>query len=209
MSEAKTELPKVTERKRQMREVGYRLFSEKGIETVSMQEIADRCDVAKCNMYRYYPSKLDLAVAISADAWRKFTVQNYEHTDQEQLTAAQRYEYWLESMLDLFRNHKDLLRFNQFFNVYVANEQVSEVQMKPFNDVIRTLAERFHKAYELGKQDGTLKTEIPEEMIFSTTLHLMLAATTRYAVGLVYESREPEKELAELKKMLMQRYTCA
>ena len=173
------------------------------------QESPGRQQGIKTFMFRYYPSKMDLTIAISADVWGKFTMQNYEHTEQENLTAAQRYEFWLESMLDLYWNHKDLLRYNQFFNVYVANEQVSEEQMKPFNDVIRTLAERFHKAYELGKQDGTLRTDIPEEMIFSTTLHLMLAATTRYAVGLVYESKEPEKELAELKDMLMQRYTCA
>ena len=44
-------------------------------------------------------------------------------------------------------------------------------------------------------------------MIFSTTLHLMLAATTRYAVGLVYESREPGKELERLKGMLMREFT--
>ena len=43
--------------------------------------------------------------------------------------------------------------------------------------------------------------------MFSTTLHLMLAAVTRYAVGLVYEGgTEPEKELTVLKEMLMGRY---
>ena len=61
--------------------------------------------------------------------------------------------------------------------------------------------------YETAKQDGTLRTDIPEQKIFSTTLHLMLAAVTRYAVGLIYQGGEPEEELTALKEMLMQRYT--
>ena len=50
-------------------------------------------------------------------------------------------------------------------------------------------------------------TDVPEEEIFSTTLHLMLAAATRYAVGLIYQGGDPEEELTALKEMLMERYT--
>ena len=35
----------------------------------------------------------------------------------------------------------------------------------------------------------------------------MLAAATRYAVGLTYQGGEPEEELTALKEMLMERYT--
>ena len=45
--------------------------------------------------------------------------------------------------------------------------------------------------------------------MFSTTLHLMLAAVTRYAVGLVYipeNGLDAEKELEKLKEALLMRY---
>ena len=45
--------------------------------------------------------------------------------------------------------------------------------------------------------------------MFSTTLHLMLAAVTRYAVGLVYipeSGFDAEKELEKLKEAMMLRY---
>ena len=51
--------------------------------------------------------------------------------------------------------------------------------------------------------------DVSEEKMFSTTLHLMLAAVTRYAVGLVYVPEngfEPEKELLVLKEALLQKY---
>lgn len=195
--------------KQRMMEAGFRKFSAYGIEPVSMPEFAKEFGMSRSMFYIYFPTKLDFAIAISAYAWNSFNQQKYEETDISDRTAAERYERWLDSFLELYREHKDLLRYNQFFNVYLANKKIPDEQMEPFNRVIKTLEARFHGLYELGKQDGTLKTDIPEEMIFSTTLHLMLAATTRYAVGLVYESKEPEKELAELKDMLMQRYTYA
>ena len=69
---------------------------------------------------------------------------------------------------------RDLLRFNQFFNVYIQSENIE-----------------------------------PEEEMFSTTLHLMLAAVTRYAVGLVYIPEggfDAEKELEKQKEALLIRY---
>ena len=186
---------------------GFKMFAEHGIESVTMPDLAKASDIDRSSIYRYFPTKADLVIAISSNVWENITTQNYERMGVETRTAAQRYEFWLDSFLVLYREHGDLLRFNQFFNVYVANEKVSEEQMEPFNRVIITLEARFHDTYELAKQDGTLRTDIPENGIFSATLHLMLAAVTRYAVGLVYQGgTEPEKELERLKKMLMREF---
>ena len=123
-------------------------------------------------------------------------------------TAVQRFESYLESFIDLYRNHKDLLRFNQLFNIYVINEQISIEKLEPYNDMIRLLEQRFCKVYQKAEQDGTLRTDIPEQEMFSTVLHLMLAVVTRYAVGLVYnDGTDPEKELLLQKKMLMNEFS--
>ena len=197
----------IARKKQRIMEEAFRLFAEKGIEPVTILKIAEICHTQKGTVLRYFSSKADLVVAISEYVWSSYTRQNYERADAEMQNAGQRYVFWLDSFLDLYRNHRDLLRFNQFFNVYAANEQISPEQMAPFNQVIEMLAARFHEAYQLGKIDGTLRTDIPEEEIFSTTLHLMLAAVTRYAVGLIYTgSNDPEKELETMKDMLMHRY---
>ncbi len=201
----------IAKKKQRIMEEGFRLFAKRGIELVKMQEIADLCHTQRGTVYRYFPTKLDLAVAISANVWGNFIQWNNDRVKAETLTAAQRYEFFVNGFLLLYREHKDMLRFNQFFNVYVTNEQVSPEQMEPFTKVIGVLEERFHDDYELAKQDGTLRTNIPEKKVFSTTLHLMLAAVTRCAVGLVYQSDEStaEEELTALKEKLMQRYVKA
>ena len=101
-----------------------------------------------------------------------------------------------------------MLRFNQFFNVYVESEDISEESMKPFKDVIVRIIERFHMIYQKALVDHTVRTDIEEKEMFSECLHLMLAAVTRYAVGLVYDAGvDPEKELMLLKALLMREFT--
>ena len=63
--------------------------------------------------------------------------------------------------------------------------------------------------YTRAKQDRTIRTDETEEEMFSTTLHLMLAAVTRYAVGLVYVPEsgfDAEKELEKMKMALLHEY---
>ena len=74
--------------------------------------------------------------------------------------------------------------------------------------VVDILSERFHDLYERSKRDGTLRMDISATSLFSSTFHIMLAAVTRYAVGLVYVSEEadPEAELIMLEDLLISRY---
>ena len=79
--------------------------------------------------------------------------------------------------------------------------------MGPYLDMVRGLERRFDKIYQKALQDGTLRTDISGKKMFSTTLHLMLAVVTRYAVGLVYnEESDAEEELRLQKDMLVRRF---
>ena len=75
--------------------------------------------------------------------------------------------------------------------------------------MIGSFRDRFHYMYLKAKQDKTLRTDDPEEKMFSTTIHLMLAAVTRYAVGLVYIPEtgfDAMEELAFQKELILGKY---
>ena len=192
---------------------GFRLFSERNIDKVPMNDVADAAGVGIATLYRYYLTKSELVLGISTDIWTKYVNEDYkklENVIKADMTAAQEYERMLDAFIDLYRNHKDILRFNQFFNVYVQDEKIPEEQMKSYLDMIDMLKNRFHEIYEKGLMDRSLNTAYSEQSIFSSTMHIMLAAVTRYAVGLVYvmeDAPEPESELLLLKEMLMDKFT--
>ena len=81
--------------------------------------------------------------------------------------------------------------------------------LKPYQEMIERLRNGFHGMYLKAQMDKTLRTDEPEEKLFSKTIHLMLAAVTRYAVGLVYipeSGFDAMEELEFLKKLILEKY---
>ena len=193
---------------------GYELFAKKNIDSVSTLEIARECGYGTTTLHRYYSTKPELVVAVAAWIWEQTIRENEEHRpsrDFSGMTAVEIFNFYLDSFIELYRNHRDLLRFNQFFNIYIQSEHIDPEVMKPYRDIIEGLKPEFHVIYARAEQDHTIRTDESEEEMFSTTLHLMLAAVTRYAIGLVYipeNGFDAEKELEKLKEALMLRYKC-
>lgn len=51
-------------RKNQLIEAGFRLFSQNGIETVSLQKVADAANVSPATMYKYFLTKEKLLIQV-------------------------------------------------------------------------------------------------------------------------------------------------
>ena len=192
-------------------EKGLEVFAVMGIDKVTMKDVAKAAGIGIASLYRYYSTKLELVLAIGTWAWKQYMAEQatkLNEAKEHEKTGAEWVEFYLDAFLDLYRNHQDLLRFNQFFNVYLQSEQIPRDKLRHYNALIEKLEERFALAYRAGQGDGTLRGGFSEEEIFSTITHLMLAGVTRYAVGLVYYNRatDAEKELEALKNMLMSRF---
>lgn len=194
-------------------ETAFRLFTEKGIELVTMPEIAEASGIGRATIFRYFPAKLELVVSVGTWKWEEY-IKRYDATISreklERLSGAEFLKFYLDAFLDLYHNHGEILRFNYNFNHYLRYETGTRDQKLSYLQMVDKLGSIFHKLYERGKQDGTINTEIPEKTMFSATFHIMLAAVTRYAVGLVvvYEDGDnPENELVMLEEMLLERFT--
>ncbi len=191
---------------------GFRLFSEKGIESVSMQEVANACGIGIATLYRYYNTKLDLVLAIGTRQWEQYFAEaNQRRTAKhpETLTAAQRLDFYLSFYIDMYKEHKALLRFNQNFNNYVRNEGATKEQLAPYTAAIGEMRVPFHELYEQGKSDGTIRTDISEDRLFAATSHIMLAVAVRYAQGLVYLAQNEADRTEEfdlLKRMILREF---
>lgn len=200
------------EKRLRIMETGFRLFSERGIVQVTMPEVAEASGISRATLFRYFSSKLELVYSIAIWKWENYLAARGNLVNDavlDKLTGAEYMKVYLDAFLDLYHNHTDILCFNYEFNSYLRNEQTEQGQGQAYTGMIEKLFESFHRLYEKGRRDGTLNTAIPEETMFSGSLHIMLAAATRYAVGLVYVSDRtaPEQELIMLENMLLREYT--
>ena len=192
---------------------GFRLFSEKGISPVSMQQIADACGLGIATLYRYYNTKLALVIAIGTQKWEEYGVYAMKMRAEKKaddMNAADEFAFFLDFFSDLYKNHRDLLRFNQEFNNYVKHEGATEEQLKPYISSIYLLGIFFHSVYEKGKRDGTVRTDLPEGKMFAATCHIMLAVAVRFAQGLLYSADNEDDRTEEfdlLKQMILDKFT--
>ena len=215
MRDKEKDAAQMAQKRRRILEESFRLFSQRGIETVTMPEIAEAAGVGRSSLYRYFAAKSDLVVAVSTWKWEEYVrAQQAANPAAElaNLTAVEHLERYLEMFLDLYRNQRDILRFNQFFNIYIRNEKPSQKQMGPYMDMVGRVMAGFHNVYDKAKADGTVRTDISEAAMISSVFHIMLAAVTRYAVGLVYLAEgagKPEGELLLLKNAILREFTTA
>ncbi len=213
MRNPEADAARMAERRNHILETAFKLFTEKNIDSVTMAEIA-AATYGNTTLHRYFNDKQSIVIATATwafEEYRKNSRKSFKDGEWEELTAARQFEFYLDSFINMYRNHKNLLRFNQFFNIYVKGEHLDDSALKPYKNMIMNLRERFSSLYEKAKKDKTLRTDIDEEQIFSTTLHIMLAIVTRYAVGLVYMPEndfDPEKDILFLKNAFMREYVC-
>ena len=196
------------ETNRRILDAGFCIFSEMSIDKVSMANVANKAGIRIATLYRYYRTKHELVVAVGTHVWSNFIRDYTPIRNDDKMTAVEELEFFLDSFLELYKNHKKLLCFNQFFNIYIRNEAVPKKALNSYNEMVDKLAIRFHRIYVKGENDKTLCTEMSEKAMFLSIVHLMLAAVTRYAIGLVYEKdSESYKELILLKNMIMREFS--
>ena len=201
-----------TAKRKRITETGFNIFSERGIEAVTMPEVAEASGVSRATLYRYFPTKLDLVLAIGLETWADYINHRTEMVSRETLenwTAAEFLGYFLDSFIDLYRHHRDLLRFNYDLNSFMRKESGAAQVIGIYQEIAVGVRAQFHDLFERGKKDGTIRTDLQEESMFSGPFHIMLAAITRYSVGLLYltQPEEQERELIVLRDLLYDHMT--
>ena len=200
-------------RRRSIIDNGFEMFSSRGIDLVSIDEIAGACSVTRATIYRYYPSKLDLVIEIGAVKWKEYFAEisaRYPKGATDALSAWEHLGLIIDCFIDLYREKRELLRFNQYFNLFVKSANATDEQMRSYVGAIGLLRGAFERMYDKALRDGTVRTDMTAERMFSALLHIMLAAVTRYAVGLVYvpnSGADPVDELKMLKEMIINNFS--
>ena len=211
MSKSEKQIAKESERNRRILETAFRIFVERKIEPVSMGEIAEAAGIGRASLFRYYPNKLELVIAVCAKEWKE-CMDELDRTrpisSVGEIPAIDRLIFTLDSYIDMYRNHKALLQYNDNFNYYVSHMGVNKdnESLTEFHKALYSVNTRLHMMYEKAKADHTFRTNIPEEEFMWVTVHTMMAACEYYAEGFIWgseENRDYTPELLILKEMIL------
>ena len=68
---------KINQKEKDMRrekilDVAFRLFVDQKIESVTMGEIAKEAGIGRATLFRYFPGKLELVIAVNTKKWKDY-----------------------------------------------------------------------------------------------------------------------------------------
>lgn len=147
-------LEKEAIRNKKIIDTAFQIFVEKKIEPVSMGEIADAVGIGRATLFRCYSSKLELVIAVCSAKWKEY----FDALDEVRpissvgdIPAIGRFIFTLDSYIDMYQNHKDLLQFNDNFNHYVTHEKAKAEMFEEFHRSLYSANTRFHLMFEKGE----------------------------------------------------------
>lgn len=129
MGKSEKQMDKEHERNQRIIDTAFRLFVEKKIEAVSMDEVAKEAGVGRATLFRCYNNKTELAIAVCASKWKAYLDKLDEArpiSSIHDIPAIGRFIFTLDSYIGMYQNHKDLLQYNDNFNNYITHQTVRQ-----------------------------------------------------------------------------------
>ncbi|WP_461022499.1 TetR/AcrR family transcriptional regulator [Thalassiella azotivora] len=136
-----------------------RLFAERGYEGTSVQQVVDAAGLTKGAMYHYYASKDDLLAQI----YTRLLAMQTEHLERIAAADAPAATRLHEAAADVVRTTLANLPDARIYQR--SMHQLSADVQKQVRAQRREYHERFRSLVEDGLADGTLRSEVPPDLV--------------------------------------------
>jgi AcrR family transcriptional regulator len=147
-------------------EVAENLFTQHGIEAVTLADVAKAARLTKATLYRYFSSKEEMAQEIFKVVTRGWGERNEREVWALPGDGYAYVERFVTSHFNyLFQNSREA-RFVAEFNYKYAQAWPAELMTQLLTETLSTERQRLFDSIRTGQKDGSLRTDIdPEVMI--------------------------------------------
>ncbi|MCD7992001.1 MAG: TetR/AcrR family transcriptional regulator [Clostridia bacterium] len=185
----------IQERRECMILIAFRLFCDRGIENVSMLEIAQKAQVAENTLYRYFGNKEQLVLEAFVKLWDTI-MQNVERMvgsipNYASLTGYGQMQVWIEGFRHLYKIDREFVLFSYEAKLYLLrhNMKLDKFQQDALMQSFRgpCLA-----ALEKGKADGSIPVKESSEDLFYAIWGSIRGYVVKIVIyGKLYEEDNP------------------
>lgn len=182
-------------RKQAIIECAFGLFSEHGIENISMNEVASEAKIGVASLYRYFQTKEELAIEAAIYAWNLETNVFHEVFDSDAYKNLSGFEQ-LRSLLEVFADalvtQRSFFSFVYYFDSFIKREKVTREKLTEYEETITGVNVIVIRALEKGIADGTVSFTVSgndvlahanmQEM-FITMMHTLFCLAQKLAIS--------------------------
>lgn len=185
-----------------------RVFTQKGIEKTTMQDIAKDANIGIATVFRYFPKKEKLIVAVATnmlepmlDAFR--SIADMPVSCLEKLDRL--FDFFISSLEE---RSNSSTKFMEDFDSYAAHSPEPLEDIAQFNELNRKISREYARIIQDGIQDGSLRSDLPVRETLTTVVNTFGLFSRKLSLQqniLMLESDlEPGHQLAILKKILIE-----
>jgi AcrR family transcriptional regulator len=185
---------KKREARRRIYDAAFVLFLEKGFDATTVEEIAERADVAKGTVFNYFPRKTSLLAALAADWTMRIEeelgpVAHWTGSTRDKLTRVFLF------LADLGAQNPDLARLAffeslRYMHAMVEHGRAEEEPVRHFQAMIRALIRQGQEAGEIRAELRPEHAEVLLESAFHRTLaHWLATGGSRAKLHRTFEAK--------------------
>ena len=175
-----------------------KLFSANKIENVKMTDIAKD---------RYFSTKEAIAIEVGKLWWRQikeFLKPRFEKREFLEKNGIGRIEAILDAYSELFEKQRDFLLFLDDFDAFCLKENVAKEKLEEYQIETADFYKPYAQALRLGREDGSVRDGIKEELTYLAVNHTMLALLRKAAEGKILTQDENyEAEISLIKEIIL------
>lgn len=171
-------------------EVAEGLFIQKGIEQITIGDIAKACRLTRATVYKYFANKEEIAQEIFKSVTKGWRDRNEREVWGFQGTGYERLEKFITSFFTyLFQNPREA-SFVAELNYLYAKAWSAEVFAERMLGNLREDRQFVLASIQQGRADGSLRTDIEPELMLAAFFNFMSGMISR--VGEMGEKVEQE-----------------
>lgn len=183
-----------------------RIFLKEGISKTPMSVVAREAEVGIASLYRYFKTKQELVIRVAEELMQ----EEFQKYSQEFKTSLKNSRSGLEEVENIFRlyillfdREKELLRFIEEFDNYIAQEKIEPDLLSGYAQVFRSIEKSFFEACKRGEKEGSIRGNLPlEEIFISYSKALMGLAQKHVSRGILLPSDRGNDGRKELLRLL-------
>jgi len=150
-----------------------------------MTDIARKSEYGVATVYRYFSTKSELVIQAATHLWENEISQIKDLLIEKtfsKATCIEKMQKILELFLDVYKNHKDILRFLDEFDSYILKEEISGKQLENYEKNILNLKETVVKTLNKGMEEGSVRRDLDPELFYTTTTHSLMSLCQKLAL---------------------------
>ncbi|MBB6634993.1 TetR/AcrR family transcriptional regulator [Cohnella thailandensis] len=191
-------------RERAILEAAEQVFTNKGIEKATMQDVANEANVGIATVFRFFPKKDKLILAV---ATRKMedVLSDFREIAEFNVPCLKKIELLFDKFSFLERHAQVKLLEN--FDSYVAHLTEPLEDIESYNSVYQEISHVFASIAEQGAKDGSIRPDVSAQDVLTTIINVFgifaRKLTLLSHIPVARQDFPPERQLTVLKEIFL------